>query len=195
VQGTSKTFTAAIHNANIAPDTAVLFQVGGVNAQVKRVIADAEGTATLTYTGVNAGSDSIVATAIVNGATLTSNPAEVTWDSGLHTTFLSLNGSPTSAFAGRPVILVASLVDISAELATPIAGATIAFTIDGQSCNGVTDASGIGRCSVTIPDVGVFTLTATYAGNGTYLPDTVSELFSTTLASDVIFADGFDGSP
>lgn len=195
VQGTSKTFTAAIHNANIAPDTAMLFQVGGVNAQVKRVIADADGTATWTYTGVNAGSDTIVATAIVNGATLTSNPAEITWDSGLHTTFLSLNGSPTSAFAGRPVVLIASLVDLSAELAAPVAGATIAFTIDGQSCNGVTDAGGIGRCSVTVPDVGVFTLTATFAGDGSFLPDTVSELFSTTLASDVIFADGFDGSP
>jgi kumamolisin len=195
VQGTAQTFTATIHNANIAADTAVLFQVSGVNAQIKRVIADADGAATFTYTGVNAGSDTIVATAIVNGATLTSNPAEIRWDSGLHTTFLSLNGSPTSAFAGRPVVLIASLVDISAEFATPIPGATIAFTIDGQSCNGVTDEGGIGSCSVTVPDVGVFTLTATYAGAANFLPDTVSELFSTSLASDVIFADGFDGSP
>jgi hypothetical protein len=92
-------------------------------------------------------------------------------------------------------VLIASLVDISAEFATPIPGATIAFTIDGQSCNGVTDEGGIGSCSVTVPDVGVFTLTATYEGAANFLPDTVSELFSTSLASDVIFADGFDGSP
>jgi len=194
-QGTARTLTATFHNVDIAAGTAVVFSVSGANAQLKRVIADADGVATFTVSGVNTGQDTIVATSVVNGTTLESNPARITWDAGSHTTFLSLNASPTSSLAGAAVVLVANLVDASAQSATAISGATITFAVDGQTCSGVTDASGTARCSLTVPDVGVFPLTATYAGSANFLPDSVTTSFSTSTPIDFIFADGFEGSP
>jgi hypothetical protein len=194
-QGTEQTFTATFHNVDVAAGTAVLFEVSGANAQVKRTTTDADGVVVMTYSGVNAGTDTIVASAIVNGATLSSNPARINWSQGAHTTFISLNASPSSSYTGLPVTLVANLVDISAEPTAPVSGAPIGFTIDGESCSGVTDGGGTATCSLTMPGAGVFTLTATYAGTASFLPATISEVFTTTTLSDVIFADGFDGSP
>ena len=191
-QGTAVQFTAMFHNVDVAPGTAVLFQVSGVNPQIQRATTDDNGTTTFSYAGVNAGNDTIVATAVVNDTTLTSTAADVSWGTGAHTTFLGLNSSPTAALTNHPVTLLANLVDISSDL--PMSGAMISFTVDGQSCNGVTDASGTANCALSVPDVGVFTLTAAYAGTSNFLSATASEAFSTTPANDEIFKDGFDGT-
>ncbi len=188
-QGSPQSFTAAFHNVSITAGTPVLFQVIGANAQVKLANTDVNGHAMLSYAGVNAGSDTIVASATANSSTLTSNPALVTWTSGPHTTFLSLNNSPSGADVGKPVTLAANLVDVSVNPAVAVAGATIQFMVDGRSCSGVTNASGVANCSLTVPDVGAFTLSASYAGATNFLPATTSEVFSTL---DRIFANGFD---
>ena len=194
-QGSEQSFAATFHNASVAAGTPVLFQISGANTQVRQTNAGADGTATLTYAGINAGTDTIVASATVAGTLLTSNPARVTWNPGPHTTFLSLNASPSGAMAGRPVTLVANLTDASVEPATPIPGATIQFSVDGQSCSPMTAANGTASCTLTVPDVGAFTLSATYAGAANFLPTTASEVFSTTPFRDLIFADGFEGAP
>ena len=48
---------------------------------------------------------------------LTSNQAVITWASGQHTSFLTLNLSPTTVMVGKPVTLVASLSDVSGNAA------------------------------------------------------------------------------
>ncbi|MGA8276632.1 MAG: protease pro-enzyme activation domain-containing protein [Rhodanobacteraceae bacterium] len=194
-QGSEQTFTAAIHNAGVAAGTPVGFQISGANAQTAQVNADADGTAAFTYTGVNAGSDTIVALATVNGVALASSPAHVTWSQGPHTTSLNLNTTPAGGFAGRPVTLTAGLLDISVVPNAPISGATIGFAVDGQSCSGVTAGNGVASCTLTVPDVGAFTLTVTYGGGGNFLPAMASQVFSTALLSDVIFANGFEVAP
>jgi hypothetical protein len=191
VQGGSQNFTATFHNTAVPAGTAVTFQVSGANAQVKLATTDANGHATFNEAGVNAGNDAVIASATVGSTTLTSNPAQVTWNQGPHTTFLSLNNSPSGADAGKPIALVASLVDVSVNPAAAIAGATIQFTIAGRSCNGVTNASGVTTCSVTLPAIGAFTLNASFAGNASYLPASASQVMSSL---DLIFADGFEGT-
>ncbi|MGA9421984.1 MAG: protease pro-enzyme activation domain-containing protein [Rhodanobacteraceae bacterium] len=192
VQGSTQTFTATFHNLSVAEGTPVQFQISGANAQIAQINAGADGTAMLTYAGVNAGTDTIVAIATVNSTTLTSNPAHVTWNEGRHTSFVNLNSTPAGGFAGRPITLVASLLDVSVTPNAPVSGATIGFTVDGQSCSGTTGTDGIATCSLTVPDVGAFTLVVGYAGSANFLPATASQVFSTALLSDVIFANGFE---
>lgn len=193
-QGGTQMFTATVHNVSVAAGTPVYFQVTGANAQTGVVATDANGAATFVESGVNAGADTITASVTVDGMLVTSDRAQVTWNPGPHTSFLNLNGSPGSAMAGRAVTLVANLSDVSVEPAVPISGAAIGFNVDGQSCNGMTAANGTAMCALSIPDVGAFTLTATYAGSGSELPSDASALLSTTPFSDRIFADGFDGT-
>ena len=119
----------------------------------------------------------------------------MTWGSGTHTTYLSLNNCPTTAMAGRAVTLNANLTDDSVEPPAPVAGAQIQFSVDNQTCFGTTASNGTASCALTVPDVGSFTLTAFYSGTGSELPATATTLFTATAFSDVIFADGFDGNP
>jgi len=193
LQGTTQTFTARFHNIDAPAGTTVLFQVAGANAQVAQATLGPDGTATFVEEGIDAGSDSITASATVGSIALSSTPVQLTWSAGAHTTFLNLNRTPTSAMADHPVLLTANLSDASADPYAPIAGATIAFGVDGQTCSGATDASGNASCVVTVPDVGVFTLSVSYAGSAGALAAEASELFSTTPFTDLIFADGFDG--
>ena len=191
-QGSEQTFTASFHNVSVPAGVSVQFQVSGVNPQVKVVNTDASGSATLTYAGVNAGNDTVGAVAIVSNTTLASNPAQVAWNPGPHTTFLNLNLSPGGAMARRPITLVASLLDVSVNPNVGVPGATIGFSVDGQSCTAVTASNGVASCSLTIRDVGAFTLTVTYAGDANHLPVTTSAVFSTTPYSDIIFQNGFE---
>lgn len=191
-QGGTVAFTATFRNVEVPQGTPVFFRVFGANAQAKLVDTDADGTATFVETGVAAGSDTIFATATVDGVTLTSNTAYITWDAGPHTTYLNLNLSPSTAMAGRPVTLSANLTDVSVSPAVGVPGAMISFSVAGQSCQATTAANGTGSCTLTIPDVGAFTLTASYAGGSGLLPDSISRTFTTTPFSDIIFEDGFD---
>src|SRR5262249_54790824 len=93
-QGTPETFTATLRNVSTPQGTPITFFVGGANSRVKMVRADSNGQASFSYTGVVTGTDKIVATAAANTTSLTSNESQVTWTSGQHTVFLTLNPSP-----------------------------------------------------------------------------------------------------
>jgi kumamolisin len=189
-QGASQNFTATLQNVSAPVGTPVYFFISGANAQTRLVDTDASGQANLTYTGINAGTDTIVASATVGSAVLTSPSAQVIWNAGQHSTFLSLNNTPSGADAGKPIALVASLVDVSVNPAVAVAGVTIQFTVDGQSCGGVTNSNGVATCSVTVHAIGAFTLNVSFAGNATYLPAASSQ---TVSSLDLIFANGFEG--
>jgi hypothetical protein len=78
-------------------------------------------------------------------------------------------------------MLSASLRDLSTTGATSaVAGASLQFNVAGQSCNALTNASGIATCPVTIPLTGVYTLTVTYAGNTQLNASTDARLFTVT---------------
>jgi len=102
----------------------------------------------------------------VGGNFYASNAATITWTSGRHVTFLSLNGCPTSGDPGIPVSFSAALFDISQTPHVPIAGALIHFALGGQSCDGTTDGSGVASCRITPAAGGTLILTVTYAGSG-----------------------------
>jgi|CXWL01.1.fsa_nt_gi kumamolisin len=179
VQGNPETFNATLQKVSAPEGTAVFFTVTGANPQIKLVRADANGKAALTYTAVFAGKDTITATATVNGATLQSNPVDVTWAAGEHVTFLSLNPSPTGGTQNQPLNVSASLTDVSATPAAPVANQVVNFTLDGGSCTATTDANGIASCSLTPFVLGGGTLTASFAGTNLLIPATATIGFNT----------------
>jgi len=192
-QGSTQTLMAEFRNVVVPDDTALFIQVTGANTQSRLVRTAANGTATFEYQGMFAGDDVITAYATIDSATLTSNVARVTWNAGPHATLLRVSG-PTGAVAGQPVTLAASMVDIAVDPQVVIAGAPVHFSVGGQTCDGTTNASGIATCGVTLAQPGAYTLAASYAGSGQYLPATASVLFVVpTDGIDLIFADGFEG--
>jgi hypothetical protein len=66
--------------------------------------------------------------------------------------------------------LVAALFDVAVTPNAPISGATIAFTMGAQSCNGVTNGAGVASCGITPITAGLRNVIANYAGNATFMP-------------------------
>ncbi len=165
-QGDSQSFTATMHY--FAPIGApVLFTVTGANPQVGVADTDANGHATFSYTGVKPGNDTIVATAKGSSP---SNPAQVTWDAGRDVTFLTLNPSVKGGFAGDPVTITASLIDVSQIPVAPVIDQPVTLGLSGDTCSVATDVKGIAQCMVAPPSkvTGQYvrTLTASFAGTG-----------------------------
>jgi RHS repeat-associated protein len=79
--GTAQTFVATLKDQNGTPESGVTvtFMVVGVNGTVGSGITGSDGTASYTYTGAIAGTDTIQATAIVNEQLQSSNSVTATW--------------------------------------------------------------------------------------------------------------------
>jgi RHS repeat-associated protein len=79
--GSSQTFTATLLDQQGNPQigSAVSFDVAGVNAGAGSATTGSNGSASYTYTGANSGTDTIQATASINGVLLTSNEVTATW--------------------------------------------------------------------------------------------------------------------
>ena len=95
-QGTSQTFKARFHNVSVPDGTSVLLNVTGANTKFVQA-STVGGAASLTYTGTHQGVDTITASATVSSSPLVSNQSVITWGPGSDVTFLTLNGSPSSA--------------------------------------------------------------------------------------------------
>ena len=186
-QGTSQTLIASFHFTTAPPGTPIFFQVLGANPQFKMVRSDANDQASFSYAGIFPGIDTITATATLGKTNLNSDQAVITWTAGQHTSFLSLNLSPTGVMVGKPVTLVGSLSDISANPAAPVVGASVQLTLEGHSCFGTTNTKGNASCSLTPGTAGMTALTANFAGNpSTLLPATATIGFNVTAPPTTI---------
>ena len=129
-----------------------------------------------------------------NGVEMLSNPARITWVAGERITALDLSLAPGAGIAGHQVGLTARLVDRSTEPATPVAGASVQYTLAGPACGANTNANGTASCTAIAPAAGVYTLVASYAGAGELQPSSASRSFLVTAdsAADSMFANGFE---
>jgi hypothetical protein len=182
------------HTPSVPVGTPITYTVSGANTLLGTVY-EAFGSPSFAYSGRESGTDSVVASAQIGGVTVTSNTIIATWTPGPHSTFLGLNTNFSSGTTGSSTLLSATLTDISADPVVPIVGATIQFSLVGQSCTGVTNANGLATCRVSLSERAAdqCPMTATYAGDSQYLQATASELF-TTSSNDVIFTNGFEAA-
>ena len=118
----------------------------------------------------------MVAVANPSGSPLHSNTGAVTWTAGQHTTFLSLNESPSGGTPNTPLTLIATLVDVSATPAVAVPNATLHFALAGQTCTGTTDSTGTASCAIT-PHVaaGSYPLLADFLGTPSFLASFASK--------------------
>ncbi len=179
-QGTSQTFTASFHYTEAPLGTPIYFNVAGANPQFKMARSDANGTASFSYAGVFTGIDTITAVAALGKTNLTSNESVLTWTSGLHTSFLTLNLSPTSVTAGKQITLVASLTDASVTPPAPVPDVSVHITLEGTSCVGITDAKGNASCNLTPTIPELTSQTASFVGNPALIPATATKEFNVT---------------
>src|SRR3954454_22784307 len=77
--GATCSLTADFANVTVPPGTSVTFTVTGANPQTLTAASDATGHASISYAGASQGVDQVVATAVVAGKVVTSNPANVVW--------------------------------------------------------------------------------------------------------------------
>ena len=190
-QGTSMNFNITYPHMTVPTGTPVSVVVSGANSLQTVAFMGFGSAIPFSYVGRNIGFDTVVAFGEVDGETVESNHVPVQWVGGLHTTFLTLNGSPVAGNSGGSVVVTATLLDLSVDPPRLLPNETLTFTIGASSCDGTTNANGVASCSVALGAPGVFTLTASYAGTTVWLPATDTLAFH--VLDDRIFADGFDG--
>ena len=178
--GSAVGFTATLENFPSASGTPVHFNISGPNPQTRLADANGTGQADASYSGVFAGIDTITASAVVNGTTLTSAPVQVHWVAGKATAFLSLNPSQPGGIIGQPATISAALMDVTQTPAAPIVGQAVTLALGGQTCIATTNGSGLASCSLTPRAAGLLTVGASYGGTGAY-----------TTASDTNVFDAF----
>ncbi len=181
-QGTTQTFSATLKNVASQAGVPVLFFVNGANAQSQLVITDANGNAPFSYTAVAAGTDTIVATTTVTPTVLKSNRVQVVWTAGKHSSFLTLNTGPQGGTVNKPVTVIASLADLSGNPTVPIVDQSVTFTLGNATCNAITDSNGNASCSLTPLQLGVTTLTASFAGTSQFVSAKASSGFRVSEA-------------
>jgi hypothetical protein len=91
-QGSAQTFTAGFHYVTVPAGTPVRLNVIGANLQSLLGRTNSSGQATFTY-GTFTGTDIVAATATLGSQQLISNTTQATWNSGIQSTFLTLNSS------------------------------------------------------------------------------------------------------
>ena len=85
----------------------------------------------------------------------------------------------------------------------PIPNQTVHFALGTQSCDGITNASGVASCGFVLTQIpGPYTVTSSFAGSGAYLPSSASNSFTitkeeTTLSytGDTVIANGGTAHP
>ena len=178
--GTSVTLTATVVDANNSPKSGVTVTftvLSGPDAGMTGSgITGASGQATFTYTNtIGAGSDVVKASFTDSAGIHNSNQSVITWIR--ESSAVTYTGATTSDFRD-PATLSAVLHDSGGN---PIAGQTLTFTINGQSCSGTTDPSGQAACDIT-PNVvaGSYTVNASFAGTARFEPSSASAAFMVT---------------
>jgi len=98
-----------------------------------------------------------------------------------HTTAITYNGDLSSDF-NDPAHLSAALLDTSVSPAVPVSNEAVTLGLGAQSCSGTTDSSGVAACTVT-PNAaaGNYAVTASFAGDATFLASSASKPFVVTL--------------
>lgn len=185
LQGSTLAVGARVVNRAVPVGTMMQFTVTGANPQLASVPVDASGAASFTLVGIRAGRDEVRASALG----VDSNRTRVTWISDKHTTALSFNGEYLSGTIGTPVVLAATLSDISVVPAAPVASALVRLDLGNQFCTVKTGNDGRAACTVTQRLGGNFSLRASFVGTAQLTAASAATGF--TVFDDVLFADGF----
>ena len=184
--GEPATVTAAL-NQPLA-GIAVTFRVvnGPTVGRTGQAITDSAGRASFTYTVANPGVDTLQATAVVSGETLSSNLAAVEWTS--ISTTLVYTGAQVGEYSD-PMILAARLTE--STTGQPLAGRALAFVLGSQTATAVTGADGTATVEIVPAGLpGATPLAVAFAGEGAWSGSATSRLAVITPEDTVLTLSG-----
>jgi len=175
--GTAQSFTATVEDVNGNPIVGALvtFSVTGANSRSGSATTNASGQAAFTYTGTNAGADTLTATSLGVSGT-----AGVTWLTGPLS--ITLAASSTSLSPGTSVTVTATVRDGSSNL---VNGVTVHFVVTGANAtsgNIATNTSGQAGFAYTGTNAGTDTVTAFPDLNNNGAQDTGEPSATATIA-------------
>jgi hypothetical protein len=147
----------------------VTFAVSGANSASGLASTDANGNAVFSYSGKNAGQDTIVATA----QNLTSNTVAQTWVSAATTTTTLLLSSANPSTFGQPVTLTATVAGNSPT-------GNVKFLDTSASLGTVVLSGGTATLTLSTLSVGTHPITAVYSG------DASNTLSTSAILSEVV---------
>lgn len=158
----------------------VVFVLGsGGSAPTCSAVTDGSGNATCSLTPNQAAGTVSLSASFAGDAYYVSSSATTSFTVTKEQDTLQFTASSATVIAnGHPANLQAKLLE---DGVTAIAGRTVTFTLgsggSAQACTGTTDGTGTASCSLIAnqPVLGPLTVTANFAGDGYYLPSTVSE--------------------
>lgn len=154
--GQPVTLTATVASPQGTPSGPVTFVIDGAEIDVA---LDADGVATYTATGLNAGSHQISALYRASGAYAASQSAPLQLTVAKAPTTVSLTTAPNPSKVGQPVSLIASV----AAAGSP--SGSVTFTVNGQPVATVSlDGAGVAAHTLTL-DQGEYIISAQYEGN------------------------------
>ncbi len=97
-------FNITFPHMTVPTGTPVSVVVSGANSLQTVAFMGFGSAIPFSYVGRNIGFDTVVAFGDVDGETVESNHVPVQWIGGRHTTYLTLNGSPTAGNSGGSVV-------------------------------------------------------------------------------------------
>jgi hypothetical protein len=186
--GTPDTVTATVTNpGGSVSSQAVSFAVTGANTASGSAMTAADGQATFTYTGTNAGMDTITARFTNDHGATATGVASVTWVPPV------ANGTTLTVSSGTGDF--ADLTAVSAMLTSsggPVSGKTVTFTLNGaETCSGTTDATGAATCLITPGEsAGTYSLAGSFAGDATNLGSNGTASFKVTHEETALAYNG-----
>jgi RHS repeat-associated protein len=169
-------------------DFTVTFRIvsGPTVGRTSQAITDSAGRASFSYVGANPGVDTLQATAVVSGETLSSNLAAVEWTS-IPTT-LVYTGAQVGEYSD-PMLLAARLTE--SPTGQPLAGRTLAFVLGSQTATAVTGTDGTATVEIVPAGLpGATPLAVAFAGEGAWSGSATSRLAVITPEDTVLTLSG-----
>ncbi len=161
-------FTVSVSSVGVVP-TGQITLLDGVNTIGTQTL-QAGGVAMFNIATLTGGTHTITASYVgdTNNTSGVSSPLTVTVKEPTAATQTKLATSASSALAGVPVVLTATVVLVNSGSGTGTLGGSVTFT-DGPTIIGVASVSG-GTASISVSTlaVGQHTVTAAYGGTATY---------------------------
>ena len=159
------------------PTGSVQFQDDGTNLDAAQVVGTS-GQATVTTTNLSVGTHPITAAYSSDSANFNGSTGGLSQAVQRARTTLTYNGATTGDF-NDPAVQSARLV--RTDNGAPIAGKTVTLAMAAETCSPVTGTDGTAACPIVPAEAaGTYGLSASFAGDGNYVPTASGQTFLVT---------------
>jgi len=185
VVGESYTVAVMVSSSSRTPTGTVVIDDGNVSCTTPALVSgNASCDLTSTSTGAKTLTAVYTASGILSGSSGTTIHQVNKADSAT-----AITVTPSPSVQGFPFTVRYSVNAQTPGTGTPSGGITVTVNNSNETCSGTLSA-GVGSCTITLPDLGSYTLTATYSGDSSF--NSSIGTITHEVVPDDIFEDGFE---